>query len=44
MILHKILLILALMCFVLSALGVVTTRVNLLAAGLAFWVLTVLLQ
>lgn len=38
-----ILLIVAFGCFVLAALGVATSRINLLSAGLACWVLTVLL-
>lgn len=38
-----ILLVLAFICFVLAALGV-GGRVNLVAAGLAFWVLTLLLR
>jgi hypothetical protein len=41
--LHTLLLILAFLCLVLAALGVQTSRVNLLAAGLAFWVLSLLL-
>ncbi len=35
-----ILLLLALVCFVLAAIGVPSNRVNLVALGLAFWVLT----
>lgn len=34
-----ILLIVAFICFVLAALGVAVGKVNLIAAGLAFWVL-----
>ena len=37
------LLILAFVCFILSAIGVNAPRVNLLALGLALWVLTLLL-
>lgn len=37
-----ILLVFAFVCFVLAAVGV-QSRVNLIAAGLAFWVLTLLL-
>jgi hypothetical protein len=40
---HLILLILALVCFVVSALGVPTPRINLVAAGLALWVAAQLL-
>jgi len=40
---RSLLLILAFLLFVLSALGVQTSRVNLLAAGLACWVLSLLL-
>jgi len=36
-------LLLAFICFVLSAIGVPATRVNLQSAGLAFWVLALLL-
>jgi hypothetical protein len=39
--LHTILLVLALLMFVLAAIGV-PSRVNLVAAGLAAWVLTLL--
>ncbi|MBB5084040.1 hypothetical protein [Nonomuraea endophytica] len=35
-----ILLILALVCFVLAALNVAAPRINLLALGLALWILT----
>lgn len=38
-----ILLILALMCFVLAAVNVPSPRVSLVALGLAFWVLSLLL-
>jgi len=38
-----VLLLLALICFVLAALQVAAPRVNLLAAGLACWVLSLLL-
>ena len=37
-----ILLIVALICFVLAAIGVDARRVNLIALGLAFWVLSAL--
>jgi hypothetical protein len=40
--LHTALLLMALICFLLSAVGV-ATRINLLALGLAAWVLTFLL-
>jgi hypothetical protein len=40
--LHFVLLILAFVVFALSAAGVVTTRVNLIALGLALWVLAIL--
>lgn len=36
-------LLLAFACFVLAAIGIGLPRVNLLAAGLAFWVLTELI-
>ena len=41
--LDLVLLILAFVCFVASAFGVASPRVNLLAAGLALWVLTSIL-
>ena len=44
--LHVVLMILAIVCFVLSAFGVTTVRcdrVGFTAAGLAFWALAVLL-
>jgi hypothetical protein len=41
--LHMLLLILALVCFVLSAVGV-QSRINLQSAGLSLWVLTLLLS
>ena len=37
--LHVILLLLAFIVFVLAAIGIPSTRINLLAAGLALWVL-----
>ena len=40
--LNTILLILAFVCFLLAALGV-QTRINLVAAGLALWVLTAII-
>lgn len=40
--LRLLLLLLAFLCFVLDVLGV-STRVNLTAAGLAFWVLTLVI-
>jgi hypothetical protein len=39
--LHALLLILAFLCFVLAAVGV-SARINLVGAGLALWVLTLL--
>lgn len=39
--LHTVLLALALLCFVIGAIGV-ATRVNVVALGLALWVLTLL--
>lgn len=39
-----VLLIVALILFILAASGAVTTRVNLMAAGLAFWVLAELIN
>lgn len=41
--LTMILLILALICFIAGAAGVAHPRVNLIALGLAFWVLTILI-
>ena len=40
---NLILLVLALVCFVLAAVGVASPRVNLLALGLSLWVLSLLL-
>jgi hypothetical protein len=40
---HLILLLLAFICFVLAALGVRTPRLELVALGLALWVLALLL-
>jgi hypothetical protein len=42
MVLGQILLILAFILFVLAAIGVPSSRFNLLAAGLAVWVLAIL--
>lgn len=42
-ILHLVLLIFAFVCFVLSAIGVVTARYNVLAMGLAFWILSLII-
>jgi hypothetical protein len=42
MTIHLVLLILAFLCFALAAAGVVS-RVNLVAAGLAIWVLSLML-
>lgn len=42
--LYLVLLILSLVCFAVAAFGVVVDRVNLLALGLAFWVLVPLIQ
>lgn len=42
--LRLILFILAFICFVLTALGISAPRINLLGAGLAFWILAVMLQ
>lgn len=42
--LSVLLLVLALICFVLAAIGWPATRINLTAAGLALWVLAVLLD
>jgi hypothetical protein len=41
--LHFLLLVLAFICFFLAAVGVVG-RINLVALGLAFWVLTLLIH
>lgn len=43
-VLYLILLILALACFVASAARVASARVNLMAAGLALWVLVPVIQ
>jgi hypothetical protein len=40
--LHVVLMVLAIICFLLSAFNVSTPRGNLLAAGLFFWALAVL--
>lgn len=42
--LELILLLLALICFVVSAFGIAVSRVNLVSLGLALWVLTVLID
>jgi hypothetical protein len=42
--LRLILMILGFLCFVLTALNVSTSRVNLLGLGLAFWILAVMIQ
>jgi hypothetical protein len=42
MAISTILLLLAFICFVLSALGIPSTRVNLQSLGLALWVLSLL--
>lgn len=39
-----ILLVFAFVCFILTAVGVSSPRINILALGLAFWVLTLLLS
>jgi hypothetical protein len=41
--LQLILIVLAALCFFVSAIGVPVTRVNLVALGLFFWVLTLLI-
>jgi hypothetical protein len=41
--LNLVLLILAFVCFVLAAVGVSVRRVNFIAAGLALWILTLIL-
>lgn len=38
--LHLVLIILALVCFFIAAIGVPTSRFNLMALGLFFWLLT----
>lgn len=40
---NTILLLLALICFLLAAIGVPVTRVNLIALGLFLWLLSILL-
>lgn len=40
---HTVLLVAALICFILAAIGVSHERVNLVAAGLACWVATLLI-
>lgn len=42
--LRFVLLILALVCFVLAGVGIPATKVNLLAFGLALWLLAVMLK
>ena len=42
--LSVVLLIVALVCFILAAFGALATRVNLVAAGLACWVLAEILR
>jgi hypothetical protein len=42
--LNLILLLLAFLCFVLAAIRVLITRVNLTALGLAFWMLSLLIR
>jgi hypothetical protein len=41
--LEQILMILAVICFVLAAVGVPATRVNLVALGLALWAMTLVI-
>ena len=41
--LNLVLLILALVCFIIAAAGVTVRRVNFIGAGLALWVLTLIL-
>ena len=41
--LNTILLILGLICFILAAIGINARRINLIALGLAFWILTLLI-
>ncbi len=41
--LSLLLLVLAFLCFILVAIGVPSSRINLLALGLALWVLTLLI-
>jgi hypothetical protein len=43
-VLHVFLLLLAMVCFLLAAIGVVMPRGNLVAAGLFCWVLSLVLQ
>jgi hypothetical protein len=38
--LNTILLILGLICFILATIGIFASRINLIALGLAFWILT----
>lgn len=41
---HLVLLLLAFICLMLAAVGVQTPRVNLVALGLAFWMLSLLIR
>jgi uncharacterized membrane protein len=41
--LHSVFLIAALVCFILAAVNATVPRINLLGAGLAFWIASVLL-
>ena len=41
---HLILMILAAVCFFCAAVGVVSSRINLVALGLFFWALSILLS
>jgi hypothetical protein len=41
--LNTILLILGLICFILATIGITASRINLIALGLAFWILTQLI-
>lgn len=41
---HLLILLLAFLCFVLSAIGVPSSRVNLQSLGLALWILTMLVH
>jgi uncharacterized membrane protein len=41
--LNTVLLICGLVCFILAAFGVPVSRINLVALGLAFWILTALI-
>jgi len=43
LVINQVLLIIAFVLFVLAALGVPSTRFNLIAAGLAFWSLAILI-